>query len=126
MVEIAIRIGSDRFRAHLDPEGSPRTVQAVLDALPIRTVTKKWGDEFYFEIPVDMDEENAQPVVRKGDLGYWPEGSCFCIFFGKTPMSRTEDEIVPASPVNVIGHIEDPDRLKKLPGGLPVTIEAAE
>ena len=39
-----------------------------------------------------------------GDLGYWPPGSAFCIFFGPTPMSEGQ-EIRPASPVNVFGRV---------------------
>ena len=40
--------------------------------------------------------------VRAGDIAYWPQGKCLCIFFGPTPASTTE-EPVPASPVVVVG-----------------------
>ena len=40
-----------------------------------------------------------------GDLGYWPPGKAFCIFFGPTPAS-CGSEIRPASPVNVFGKLE--------------------
>ena len=39
-----------------------------------------------------------------GELGYWPSGNAFCIFFGPTPISRG-DKIVPASAVNIIGKV---------------------
>ncbi|GAJ16284.1 unnamed protein product, partial [marine sediment metagenome] len=39
-----------------------------------------------------------------GELGYWPQGNAFCIFFGSTPVSQG-DEIRPASPVTVFGKI---------------------
>ncbi len=39
-----------------------------------------------------------------GDLGYWPTGKAFCIFFGPTPMSAP-GTIVPASAVNIIGKV---------------------
>ena len=77
------------------------TATAIWEALPIEARASTWGDEVYFSIPVHLAEENAQEVVSLGDLGYWPPGHAFCIFFGPTPTSRG-DEIRPASPVNAI------------------------
>ena len=113
VTQIVIQVGDEEFGGELIVEHSPRTAQAILSALPIEATAMQWGDEIYFEITVDMAPENARSKVSKGDLGYWPEGNCFCIFYGKTPMSTSEAEIVPASPVNVIGRIENPDGLKK-------------
>ncbi len=85
-----------------------------------------WGDEIYFRIPVALAEENAQEVVELGDLGYWPPGNAFCIFFGPTPVSRG-NEIRPASPVNVFGKVEgDPSVFKRVTGGTPVLVEQLE
>ena len=68
-------------------------------------------------------EEDAQEVVGLGDLGYWPPGHAFCIFFGPTPMSRG-DEIRPASPVNVVGHVDGDARLfRRVASGARVTLE---
>jgi hypothetical protein len=64
----------------------------------------RWGEEIYFSIPVSLEEEDAREVVSAGDLGYWPPGTAFCLFWGPTPMSRGQ-EIRPASPVNVFGKI---------------------
>ena len=80
--------------------GETRTADAIWEALPIEGQANTWGDEIYFSIPVQLDEENARQVVALGDLGYWPPGVAFCIFFGPTPVS-SGDEIRPASPVNV-------------------------
>jgi uncharacterized protein len=64
-------------------------------------------------------------VVEIGDLGYWPPGSAFCIFFGMTPMSGL-GKIVPASAVNVIGKIlGNPQDFKKAIGESKVTVEPA-
>ena len=72
------------------------------------------------------EEENAQAVVEKGDLGYWPPGNAFCIFFGRTPASRG-DEVRPASPVNVFGRWEgDPAIFKKVRSGEKVLLERVE
>ena len=102
------------------------TAQAIWNALPIEAQANTWGDEIYFSIPVYLEEENAQQVVEKGDLGYWPVGNAFCIFFGRTPVSRG-DEIRPASPVNVFGHLEgDPTIFKRVRSGENVLLERVE
>jgi hypothetical protein len=82
------------------------TAEQVARVLPITTAFSTWGDEIYFPIPVDLPlDETATDVVNLGDLGYWPSGKAFCIFFGQTPMSEP-GKIVPASAVNIIGHVE--------------------
>jgi hypothetical protein len=102
------------------------TAQEIWKALPIEATGNTWGDEIYFSIPVHLGDENGQEVVALGDLGYWPPGNSFCIFFGPTPMSRG-DEIRPASAVNVFGMIEgDPTVFKAVPSGTRVVIEKAE
>ena len=99
------------------------TADAIWHALPIEALANTWGDEIYFSIPVHLEEENAQEVVEKGDLGYWPPGNAFCVFFGRTPASRG-DEIRPASPVSVVGHLEgDPGVFKKVRSGEKVVLE---
>jgi len=126
VTEIVIQIGDEDFGARLTEDLAPNTVQQILSVLPIESTAMTWGDEVYFGIPVDVDQENARSQVAKGDLGYWPDGNCFCIFYGKTPMSPSEDEIVPASPVNVIGRIDNTDRLKGHSAGEAVRIRLAE
>lgn len=81
------------------------TADAVWSALPIEASGSVWGDEIYFGIPVHLSEDDAREVVEIGDLGYWPPGNAFCIFFGPTPASRG-DEVRPASPVNLLGRID--------------------
>jgi hypothetical protein len=65
-----------------------KTAALIWAALLISAEVSTWGDEIYFAIPVKTGPENAVSVVREGDLAYWPEGSCFCIFFGKTPARK--------------------------------------
>lgn len=98
-----IRISAGRVTAEASLNDSP-TADAIWDALPINARASTWGDEIYFGIPVQKDEEDAQAVVAMGDLGYWPPGNSFCIFFGPTPASHG-NEIRPASPVNVVGRV---------------------
>jgi hypothetical protein len=100
-----------------------KTAQKIWEALPIKGSANTWGDEIYFSIPVKVGLENAKAVVSEGDLGYWPPGSAFCIFFGPTPTSEGE-EIRPASPVNVFGKIiGDPQVFKKVRSGAKIIIE---
>ena len=103
-----------------------QTAQAIAAALPLTAKASIWGDEIYFSIPVSLGEENGRATVDMGDLGYWPPGSAFCIFFGPTPMSQSPDEIRPASPVNVFGKVTgDPKVFEKVRSGEQVSIEAA-
>ncbi|HEV2358198.1 MAG TPA: cyclophilin-like fold protein [bacterium] len=105
--------------------GAGRTADAIWNALPLEARASTWGDEIYFSIPVTCDPESPREVVEMGDLGYWPPGSAFCIFFGPTPASR-DREIRPASPVNVFGRIQgDATVFKAVRSGTTVTIGRA-
>ncbi len=90
------------------------------------TSLNTWGDEIYFSIPINSPlDETSKEVVEIGDLGYWPPGSAFCIFFGVTPISNSS-KIVPASAVNVIGKIlGDPQDFEMVMGESRVTLEPA-
>jgi len=102
------------------------TAKKIWEALPVEGSVNTWGDEIYFSIPVKVGLENAKAVVLEGDLGYWPPGNAFCIFFGPTPASEGE-EIRPASPVNVFGKIiGDPQVFKKVRSGAKIIIEKSE
>lgn len=101
-MDIQVTVGDVDLDAELNDTPTAGKVAAVLPLdLPFHT----WGDEIYFEIPVDAElDENAREEVAVGDLGYWPTGRAFCIFFGPTPMSRA-GKIIPASAVNIIGRV---------------------
>jgi len=119
---ITIRAGDLVLDAELNDTD---TAEAVWDALPIHANGSTWGDEIYFQIPVEADLEDGQETVELGDLGYWPPGSAFCLFFGRTPASRG-GEIRPASEVTVIGRIlSDTEPLKAVASGSEISIEAA-
>lgn len=120
-MKIRITVGDVSMEAELND--SP-TAKKVAEALPITTPFNTWGEEIYFSIPVEaLLDDTAQEVVELGDLGYWPSGSAFCIFFGQTPMSEP-GKIVPASAVNIIGKvIGDATRFKGVMGEREVTLE---
>ncbi|MDO8683764.1 MAG: cyclophilin-like fold protein [Armatimonadota bacterium] len=120
---VKITAGSVSALAELNDSA---TALRIWDALPIEARGSTWGDEIYLGIPVNCDYENPQEVVELGDIAYWPPGSAFCIFFGRTPASRG-DEIRPASAVNVFGKIiGDSKVFKSVPDGQQVIIEKAD
>ena len=93
---------------------APKTVQAILEKLPIKVKINRWGDELYTDpMPVKVKEENAKSLVNKMDVAYWPQGQGLCLFFGPTPISK-DNEIKPYSPVNVVGRIVSKENIAKL------------
>ena len=77
------------------------------EALPLQGKANLWGDEIYFEVPLQMGEAgDARTEMEVGELAFWPGGIAFCIFFGPTPAS-TSSEPRAAGPVTVIGKITD-------------------
>ena len=103
------------------------TADAIWGALPLAAQANTWGNEIYFGIPVHLNEDDgASDVVELGDLGYWPAGHAFCIFFGRTPASKGY-EIRAASAVNVFGRVEgDATVFAGVPGGTSIRIEKIE
>jgi hypothetical protein len=120
MRRITITAGKTRFRAQLNDTA---TALAIMEALPIEARVNRWGGEIYFSIPVEAGiETGAREVVQAGEIGYWPPGSAFCIFFGRTPASEG-DEVRAASAVNIVGRIEgDLNALWNVPDGARVSI----
>jgi hypothetical protein len=117
---ICIDAGGIEFRARLNDTA---TARAIVAALPIQGEANRWGGEIYFSIPVKAGlESGARDVLRAGEIGYWPPGAAFCIFFGPTPASEG-DEIRAASEVNIVGQIEgELDELWNVPDGAEVVL----
>ena len=101
-----------------------KTPDKLLKTLPVEESVNLWGDEIYFTVAINENlDESAKEVVDKGDIGFWPEGPALCFFFGPTPISPP-DKIVPASAVNIVGHIDgDLSKLKTVKNGEKVRIE---
>ena len=121
--KIKIQVGDLKVEAELNES---KTAQLIWESLPIEGKTNLWGEEIYFAIPVTTGQDRgARDVVSSGELGYWPPGHAFCIFFGPTPASRG-DEIRAASAVNVIGKVlSDPKIFRKAKDGVKITLEKA-
>ena len=100
------------------------TANQLWESLPITGRVQIWGDEIYFSIPVNVEEElDSQETVLAGSVAYWPPGSALCLFWGPTPVSAP-GEIRPASAVNVVGIIDnDPTLLAQVPAGSEIVVE---
>ena len=113
------------IEAEINEQKNPKTAKVIIDNLPFESSANTWGEEVYFSIPVDVDEEKSQREVEIGDCGYWPAGNCFCIFFGRTPASSGSKPVA-ASPVNIVGRIiGDAKIFKKVRDGDKIRVEKA-
>ena len=124
MRQIKITSGPVVAIADLDDNA---TAKAIWEVLPIKGQANTWGDEIYFEVPVFLEASgDARETVAVGELGYWPQGHAFCIFFGPTPASQG-DEPRAASAVNVFGRLAgDATILRQVRSGEAVFIERIE
>jgi uncharacterized protein len=125
-ISVAFTDSSKIVFIELDDSQSPKTVKAILDNLPIEAKINRWGDELYTDkTPIVAEEENAQSIVNLLDVAYWPEGNALCLFYGPTPISKSPDEILPYSPVNVVGKIiSEEDILYQIKDGSKVVIKS--
>jgi hypothetical protein len=123
MNKITISAGGVSLPAELND--GPTALQ-IWNALPIEGRANRWGDEIYFDIPVKTGQEaSARDEVEVGELGYWPVGHAFCIFFGPTPVS-TDERPRAASPVNILGRVVgDATSFRAVKDGQKITIVKA-
>ena len=99
------------------------TARAVAAALPISSSAMTWGEEVYFEIPVDAAREpGARAVVTPGEVAYWPDGHCIALGFGRTPISQGNETRL-ASPCNIFGRaLGDVKSLAKVRAGAKIKV----
>lgn len=121
-MDIKVSIGSLEVEVQLNDS---QTAKAISSGLPLKSKAELWGKEVYFYVDPRMELESsyAADVVEAGDVAYWPQGPCLCLFFGLTPSSRN-GKIMPASTVTVIGRITtDIKLLEKVKDAEQVKVE---
>ena len=104
---------------------STKTASAIKNILPFKSIVKTWGEEIYFEIPIEenLDLENdAKDIINVGEIAYWVEGKCIAIGYGKTQISKG-NEIKLAARTNIWGDANlNVEKLKNIKDGDEVII----
>jgi len=96
--------------------------KAIAGKLPLASSVNRWGDEIYFDTGITCPRGGETTDLKVGDIGYWPDGKCLCVFFGPTPAS-TGDDPVPASGVAVVGRTDaSPALLRRIGDGEKITV----
>ena len=106
--------------------GDTPSARALLAALPIEARAQTWGEEIYFEIPVEAAlERDAKQVVPPRTVCFWVEGGSLALPWGPTPISQGDQPKL-VTRCNVLGKIEgDPRRLSAVRSGDAITVEPA-
>ena len=102
------------------------TAKEIVRHLPIESKVKTWGDEIYFDTGIAAPSKGGTLDVNIGDIAYWPEGKCLCIFFGPTAASTASsgNKPVPASEVVIVGKTSaKPELLRKITAGTKIIVQ---
>ena len=94
---------------------APRSVDAILRALPVEGRAMPFNSGVYFEMPLKLGREKAVQTVEMGTIAYWPLASALCIFFDKSKPDKV---------VNKVGRIiNNPSIFRKVGNGTRISIK---
>jgi hypothetical protein len=121
MARIRIAWGSGEVTADLC---ETPTVKQLLKALPSTSRAQTWGEEVYFQLPMQASlEADARQVVEPGAVCFWVEGSSLALPYGRTPASQGDEPRL-VTRCNVLGKIQgDPRQLAKVKEGESIRVE---
>lgn len=103
------------------------TAKALLAALPAKSRANTWGEEVYFDVPIDAKlEADARQVVEPGTVCFWVQGSSLALPYGRTPVSQG-NECRLVTKVNVLGMLEgDARKLAGIKDGDSIEVRLEE
>jgi len=114
------------FSGGVKAEGALRDIaelEKLAEESPFTSKVNLWGEEIYFDLPIELDLQGERTEMEIGEIAYWPEGNSLCIFFGKTPASK-DDKPVAYSDVKPLGKItKGLEDLKKVRSREKVTVK---
>ncbi|MFQ6050261.1 MAG: cyclophilin-like fold protein [Candidatus Hydrothermarchaeota archaeon] len=100
--KIKISDGISFITAKLHRKNAPRTVNALLNKLPLSVEkVEVYNDNvLLLNFELDVEGENQRITIKNGEIGYIPELKQICIAINEERM---------ISPVNIIGKVEEGD-----------------
>ena len=118
--KIKVTVGDVELKGEL---ADTHCAEVIEEMLPLEKNFQTWGHEIYFTIALEMElDDTARKTVEVGTLAYWPPGKAIALFFGETPDSTTKKPVA-ASDVNIIGSIEEAEKLKSVKDEGTIRIE---
>lgn len=115
-VKISVN-NSFEFLGELVRYSAPRTVEQILQLLPIEGRAVLWQGGFYLQIPLKVGREKHKRTVIAGTIAYWPLGNALGFFYEDTR---------PYSSVNVVGTVgaQYVEILRQIGRGTLIRVEA--
>ncbi|HXZ53185.1 MAG TPA: cyclophilin-like fold protein [Burkholderiales bacterium] len=99
-----LRITAGKTSIEVALDDTP-TAAALVEALPFESRAQTWGEELYFEAPVNTNlEPEARQIVEPGTVCFWVEGSALALPYGPTPIS-TDGKPKLVARCNLLGRV---------------------